>query len=46
MQRHFLPSGRVRYFPNRDYVGDGRFVSRIAQKSTQVRVRRRIVDTT
>ena len=31
MQRHFLPSGRVRYFPNSDYLGEGRFVSRLAQ---------------
>jgi hypothetical protein len=46
MQRHFLPSGRVHYFPNSDYLGDGRFVSRLTHKSTQVRVRRKIVDTT
>lgn len=46
MQRHFLPSGRVRYFPNSDYVGESRFVSRLARKSTRVRVRRKIVDTT
>ena len=46
MQRHFLPSGRVRYFPNCDYLGDGRFVSRLANKSTRVRVRRKLVDTT
>jgi hypothetical protein len=46
MQRHFLASGRVRYFPNSDYLGDGRFVSRLTQQSTQVRVRRKLVDTT
>jgi NAD(P)-binding Rossmann-like domain len=46
MQRHFLPSGRVSYFPNSDYLGDGRLVSRIARHSTQVRVRRKVVDTT
>jgi hypothetical protein len=46
MQRHFLPSGRVRYFPSSDYLGDGCFVSRLAPRSTQVRVRRKLVDTT
>jgi len=46
MQRHFLPSGRVRYFPNCDYLGDGRFVCRLTQQSTQMRVRRKLVDTT
>ena len=46
MLRHFLPSDRVSYFPNSDYLGDGRFVSRIAQDSAQVRVRRKVVDTT
>ena len=29
MQRHFLPTGRVRYFPNSDCVGETRFVSKI-----------------
>jgi hypothetical protein len=46
LQRHFLPSGRVRYFPNSDYLGEGRFVSRLSHKATQVRVRRKLVDTT
>jgi hypothetical protein len=46
MQRHFLPSGRVRYFPSSDYVGEGRFTSRLAPVATEVRVRRKIVDTT
>lgn len=46
MQRHFLPSGRVRYFPNSDYRGDGRFVCRLTNKATAVRVRRKLVDTT
>jgi hypothetical protein len=46
MQRHFVPSGRVRYFPNSDYLGDGRFVSRLAPRSRKVRVRRKLVDTT
>jgi hypothetical protein len=46
MHRRFLPSGRVRYFPCSDYLGDGSFVSRLAQESRTVRARRKIVDTT
>src|SRR5262249_2404725 len=46
MQHHFLPSGRVRYFPSSEYRGDGRFVSRLTQASYQVQVRRKVVDTT
>jgi|HubBroStandDraft_6_1064221.scaffolds.fasta_scaffold139106_1 hypothetical protein len=46
MDRHFLPTGRVRYFPSCEYVGEGRFVSRLTDASWQVKVRRKIVDTT
>jgi hypothetical protein len=46
MHRHFLPTGRVRYFPNSDYVGEHRFVSRLTGESRRVRVRRKLVDTT
>ncbi|MDK9558054.1 NAD(P)-binding protein [Marinobacter sp. M216] len=46
MQRHFLPGGRVRYFPNCDYLGDGHFTSRLGQKSWTANVRRKVVDTT
>jgi hypothetical protein len=46
MHRHFLPTGRVRYFPSCDYVGDARFVSRLTGASRHVRVRRKVVDTT
>lgn len=46
MDRRFLPSGRVRYFPSCDYVGDHRFVSRLTGDTTHVRVRRKLVDTT
>jgi hypothetical protein len=46
MHRRFLPSGRVRYFPSSDYLGEDRFVSRLAQLSWKVRVRRKVVDTT
>ena len=46
MHRRFLPSGRVRYFPSSEYLGEHRFVSRLAQESWKVRVRRKVVDTT
>lgn len=46
MHRHFLPSNRVRYFPSSEYLGEDRFVSRLAQKSWKVNVRRKVVDTT
>jgi len=45
MHRHFLPTGRVRYFPNCDYMGEHRFVSRLTGSSHRVRVRRKVVDT-
>jgi hypothetical protein len=55
MHRHFLPTGRVRYFPSSEYtaygnsgrgMGKHRFVSRLTDASWQVRVRRKVVDTT
>jgi hypothetical protein len=46
MQQHFLPGGRVRYFPNCDYVGAGRFASRLTSRTWSARVRRKVVDTT
>lgn len=46
MQRHFLPGGRVRYFPNCDYLGEGRFVSGLAQTTYSAHVRKKVVDTT
>lgn len=46
MHRHFLPTGRVRYFPGCDHSGEHRFVSRLADVSWQVRVRRKLIDTT
>jgi hypothetical protein len=45
MHRHFLPTGRVRYFPNCDYLGAHRVVSRLTGSSFRVRVRRKVVDT-
>ncbi|HSV36985.1 MAG TPA: NAD(P)-binding protein [Ramlibacter sp.] len=50
MQQHFLPTGRVRYFPCSDYTpdpqGGHRFTSRLTGAAHEVRVRRKIVDTT
>jgi hypothetical protein len=46
MHRHFLPTGRVRYLPSTEYVGDGRIVSRLTENPGTVRVRRKIVDST
>ena len=46
MHRHFLPTGRVRYFPSSDHQGEHRFVSRLTGASWQVRVKRKLVDTT
>src|SRR3954469_8810879 len=45
MERHFLPTGRVRYLPSCDHVGEGRVVSRLSRKSWQVRVGRKVVET-
>jgi hypothetical protein len=48
MHRHFLPTGRVRYFPNCDYRAEGdthRFVSVLDGRSWRVHVRRKLVDT-
>jgi hypothetical protein len=46
MHRHFLPTGRVRYFPSSEVLGEDRFVSRLTGAVTEVRVRKRRVDTT
>lgn len=46
MQRHLLPSGRVRYFSSCDYLGDRRFVSRLTGASWNVEIKRKLVDTT
>ncbi|MEU3273054.1 NAD(P)/FAD-dependent oxidoreductase [Saccharomonospora sp. NPDC006951] len=46
MRRTFLPSGRVSYFPMAEYEGDGRFHLTTSGAEYQVRVRRKIVDTT
>lgn len=44
MQQHFLPSGRVRYFPMCDYGGEHGFVSRLTGERHEVKVRKKLVD--
>lgn len=46
MRHRFLASGRVRFFPMSDYVGDRRFTSRVSGDTTAVTVRRCVVDAT
>jgi NAD(P)-binding Rossmann-like domain len=46
MRHRLLASGRVRFFPMCDYLGDRRFRSRITDQVTGVTVRRRVVDAT
>ncbi len=38
MRHHFLPSQRVQFFPSCEYVGDGRFVSKLTGDTYQVEV--------
>jgi hypothetical protein len=44
MQQHLLPSGRVRYFPMCELVGERRFVSRLTGEQYEVTVRRSVID--
>lgn len=37
-------SGKVLFYPGCDYLGDGRFVSRVSGRTYEVDVRRRVVD--
>src|SRR5262245_3766493 len=46
MRHRLLASGRVRFFPMCEYLGDGQFRSRLSRDVTDVSVRRRIVDAT
>jgi len=46
MRHRFLTSGRVRFFPMCDYLGDGRFRSRLTGSDAHVAVRRAVVDAT
>jgi hypothetical protein len=44
LRERMLPSGKVTFYPSCDYLGDGRFVSRLSGERHEVRVRRRVVD--
>ena len=44
MNRRLLPSGRVRFHPLSNYLGDGVFESLLSGARTQATVRRRVVD--
>jgi len=46
MYRRLIPSGQVRFFPQCDYVGDHRFVSRLSGDTFDIKVRKRLVDAT
>lgn len=46
MRDHLLPTGRVRYFPNCEYIGDHRFRNVLSGEETDVKVKRKLVDTT
>ena len=46
MRHRFLASGRVRFLPMCDYLGDRRVRSRVTGQVTDVTVRRRVVDAT
>jgi hypothetical protein len=46
MRNRFLASGRVRFLPMCDYLGDARFRSRVTGAEHRVAVRRRVVDAT
>jgi NAD(P)-binding Rossmann-like domain len=46
MRHRLLATGRVRFFPMSDYLGDRRFESTLTGARTDVSVRRRVVDAT
>ncbi len=46
LRHRLLASGRVRFFPMCDYLGDRRYRSRLTGTETAVNVRRRVVDAT
>jgi hypothetical protein len=46
MRHRFLASGRVRFFPMCDYLGERRFRSRVTDEVTDVTVRSHVVDAT
>jgi hypothetical protein len=44
LQERMLRPGKVAFYPNCDYLGEGQFASRLSGKRYEVRGRRRIVD--
>ncbi|WP_265569481.1 NAD(P)-binding protein [Sphingomicrobium nitratireducens] len=46
MTRRLLPSGRVRYFPSHEWLGEGRFRSILTGEEKDIAVRRALVDST
>jgi hypothetical protein len=46
MNRVLLPTGRVRYLPFSNHVGDGRIVNLVSGVETQVHIGRKIIDST
>ena len=46
MTEKFIPSGRVTYLPNTEYLGDGRAVRVLSGDVIEIEARRRIVDST
>ena len=46
MRRKLLPSGRVRFLPMTDHLGDGRLRSLLSGDESRVEVRRKLVDAT
>jgi hypothetical protein len=42
--QRLLSSGKLSFYPNCDYLGEGRFVSRLSGQHYEVRGRRRVVD--
>jgi len=44
MDQRLLPSGKVRYFPSCEYLGDHRFVSRLSGATYEVKVSKKLVD--
>lgn len=45
MTERFLPSGRVRYFPMSEYLGDGRLRSLLGGESREISYRKKLVTT-
>ena len=46
MRQHFLPSGRVQYYPMCEYTDEGKFKSLLSDEQFEVKVNKKIVDAT